>query len=97
MDLGGELGRCQEVLDLFTQAGYTMEPTPPNSSHQNGSSQHWQCELRFAQTYASCIDQPCMGLFFALSAAMGFVVMGADCTNAYVNSPSPTQQKIRSD
>jgi hypothetical protein len=22
---------------------------------------------------------------------MGFVVMGADCINAYVNSPSPTQ------
>jgi hypothetical protein len=48
-------------------------------------------ELRFAQTYASCIDQPCMRLFFALSAAMGFVVMGADCTNPYTNSPSPTQ------
>jgi hypothetical protein len=25
------------------------------------------------------------------AAAMGFVVMGADCTNAYANSPSPTQ------
>jgi hypothetical protein len=48
-------------------------------------------ELRFTQTYASCIDQPCMRLFFALSAAMGFVVMGADCTNAYANSLSPTQ------
>jgi hypothetical protein len=48
-------------------------------------------ELRFAQTYASCIDQPCMRLFFALSAAMSFVVMGADCTNTYANSPSPTQ------
>jgi hypothetical protein len=32
-----------------------------------------------------------MRLFYALSAAMGFVVMGADCTNAYANSPSPTQ------
>jgi hypothetical protein len=48
-------------------------------------------QLRFAQTYVSCIDQPCMRLFFALSTAMGFVVMRADCTNAYTNSPSPTQ------
>jgi hypothetical protein len=32
-----------------------------------------------------------MRLFFALSAARGFVVMGADCVNAYANSPSPTQ------
>jgi hypothetical protein len=44
-------------------------------------------EPRFTQTYASCIDQPCMRLFFALSAAMDFVVKGADCTN----SPSPNQ------
>jgi hypothetical protein len=36
-------------------------------------------ELRFAQTYTSCIDQPCIRSFFALSTAMGFVVMGADC------------------
>jgi hypothetical protein len=32
MDLGGELGRCQEVLDLFTQTGYAVELT----SQQNG-------------------------------------------------------------
>jgi hypothetical protein len=37
------------------------------------------------------IDQLCMRLFFPMSAAMGFVVMGADCTNAYTNSPSPSQ------
>jgi hypothetical protein len=36
MDLGGELVRGQEVLDLFTQAGYAVEPTAPNSSRQNG-------------------------------------------------------------
>jgi hypothetical protein len=47
-------------------------------------------ELRVAQTYASCIDQPCMRLFFALSAAMGFVVMGADCT---VRTPMPLPKR----
>jgi hypothetical protein len=36
MDLAGELGRCQEVLDLFTQAGYAVEPTAPNWFHQDG-------------------------------------------------------------
>jgi hypothetical protein len=36
--------------------------------------------LRFAQTYTSCIDQPCIRLLFALSAA-----------NAYANAPSPCQ------
>jgi hypothetical protein len=39
MDLGGELGRCQEVLDLFTQAGCAVEPTAPNLSHQNGPAE----------------------------------------------------------
>jgi hypothetical protein len=34
-----------------------------------------------------------MRLFFALSAAITFVVMDADCTNAYANSPSPTQAR----
>jgi hypothetical protein len=35
-DLGGELGRCDEVNTLFTGAGYHVEPTAPDSSHQNG-------------------------------------------------------------
>jgi hypothetical protein len=32
-----------------------------------------------------------MSLFFAWSAAMSFVVMGADRTNVYANTLSPTQ------
>jgi hypothetical protein len=32
-----------------------------------------------------------MRLFLALSAAMGFVLMGAYCTSPNANSPSPTQ------
>jgi hypothetical protein len=35
-DLGGELGRCDDVVKLFTNAGYHVEPTAPDSSHQNG-------------------------------------------------------------
>jgi hypothetical protein len=36
IDLGGELGRCDDVNALFTGAGYHVEPTAPDSSHQNG-------------------------------------------------------------
>jgi hypothetical protein len=36
MDLGGERDSCQEVLDMFTHAGYAVEPTAPNWSDQNG-------------------------------------------------------------
>ena len=35
-DNGGELGKCREVVDLFEKAGYHVEPTAPDSSHQNG-------------------------------------------------------------
>jgi hypothetical protein len=38
------------------------------------------------------VHRPAVHAFvLRLSAAVGFVVMGADCTNAYANSPSPTQ------
>jgi hypothetical protein len=52
-------------------------------------------EHRFAQTYDYCVDKPCIRLFFTLSAAIAFVAMDADCTNAYAyayaNAPSSTQ------
>jgi hypothetical protein len=38
MDLGGELGRCQEVLDLLPQAGYAVEPTAPTRLVRIGPS-----------------------------------------------------------
>jgi hypothetical protein len=34
-DLGGELGHSPAVVKIFEDAGYTVEPTAPDSSHQN--------------------------------------------------------------
>jgi hypothetical protein len=39
-DLGGELGRCDDVVQLFTNAGYHVKPTAPDSSRQNGPGEH---------------------------------------------------------
>ncbi len=36
MDQGGELGHCPEIIALFESAGYAIELTAPDSSHQNG-------------------------------------------------------------
>lgn len=47
---------------------------------------------QFAQTYASCIEQPCMRLFFALAAINGLIVSFADTTNAFQQSPPPTRK-----
>ena len=46
---------------------------------------------RFGQTYASCIEQPCQRLFFALVAAKGLIVTFGDTTNAFQQSPPPTE------
>ena len=46
----------------------------------------------FASTYASCIAQPCMRMFFAISAAKGLIVLIADTSNAFQQSPPPTEQ-----
>ena len=35
-DLGGELGHSTKIVKLFEDASYAVEPTAPNSSHQNG-------------------------------------------------------------
>ena len=36
MDGGGELGKCHEIRDTFTNFGYQVQLTGPDSSHQNG-------------------------------------------------------------
>jgi hypothetical protein len=45
--------------------------------------------LKLANTYSSCIEQPCMRMFFALCAHEGYVCIKVDATNAYANSPPP--------
>jgi hypothetical protein len=47
---------------------------------------------QFAQTYASCIEQPCMRLFFALAAVHMLIVSFGDTTNAFQQSPPPTRK-----
>jgi len=39
-DLGGKLGHCMDIVKLFQHAGYAVEPTAPDSSHQNGPGEH---------------------------------------------------------
>ncbi|KAI2496066.1 retrotransposon [Fragilaria crotonensis] len=48
-------------------------------------------QLKLANTYSSCIEQPCMRMFFALCVHEGFVCLKVDATNAYANSPPPDQ------
>ena len=36
MDQGGELGHCPDVVTLFESAGYSVELTAPDASHEKG-------------------------------------------------------------
>jgi hypothetical protein len=45
----------------------------------------------YGHTYASCIEQPCQRLFFAIAASQGKVVTFANTTNAFQQSPPPTE------
>ncbi|KAI2507364.1 Reverse transcriptase (RNA-dependent DNA polymerase) [Fragilaria crotonensis] len=47
--------------------------------------------LKLANTYSSCIEQPCMRMFIALCANEGYICIKVDATNAYANSPPPDQ------
>ena len=46
---------------------------------------------QFVQTYASCIEQPGMCLFYALSTALGLTFVFANVKNAYQQAPPPTE------
>jgi len=45
---------------------------------------------QMVQTYASCIELPCLRLFFALCAQRGYYVGFGDVDNAYQQSPPPS-------
>jgi hypothetical protein len=45
-----------------------------------------------ANTYASCVEQPAMKLFFSLCALLCMIVTYGDTDNAYQQSPPPTKQ-----
>jgi hypothetical protein len=58
----------------------------------NGSKRAAPWLHQFAQTYASCIEQPCMRLFFALAAIYGLIITFGDTSNAFQQSPPPTRK-----
>jgi len=46
--------------------------------------------VTLGQTYAASLDQTCAKIFWALNAAQGNIVVGADASNAFAEAPPPT-------
>ena len=58
----------------------------------DGSKQAAPWLRNLAQTYASCIEQPCQRLFFSIAASESLIVCYGDTTNAFQQSPPPKTQ-----
>jgi hypothetical protein len=56
----------------------------------DGSRQSAPWLHQFTHSYASYIEHPCMHLFFAVAAAKGLTITIADTTNAFQQSPPPS-------
>ena len=79
---------------LHIQWSNVVKPDGTRKCHACLDGSKWSALWlrQFTQTYASCIEQPCMHLFFAVAAAKGMTITIADTTNAYQQSPPPTKK-----
>ncbi len=84
-------GKKPNILCVHWQNVVKTDGTWKCRACMDGSKRAAPWLRQFVQTYASCIEQPCMRLFYALSAALGLVIVFADTKNAYQQSPPPTE------
>jgi hypothetical protein len=85
-------GRPPNVLRVHWANAVKTDGTRKSRACLDGSKRAAPWLRDVAQTYASCIEQPCMRLFFALSAIHGCTVTIADTKNAFQQSPPPTEK-----
>ena len=45
--------------------------------------------VTLGETYAASLDQTCAKIFWAINAAAGNIVVGADASNAFGEAPPP--------
>jgi hypothetical protein len=88
----GVNGKKPNILRVHWQNVVKTDGTQKCRACMDGFKQAAPWLHQFVQTYASCIEQPCMRLFFALSAALGLTIVFANTKNAYQQSPPPTEQ-----
>ena len=86
----GKQGRDINILRAQWSNFVKTDGTRKTRCCLDGSQRSAPWLREFAATYASCIETPCMRLFFALCASLGFVVSSADTDNAYQQAPGPS-------
>jgi len=85
------LGVCPNILQIHWTFAIKDDGTQKAWATTDGSgcAAPWLHET--VKTYASCIDQLAMKLFFALAAVHNKIVIIVDTTNAYQQLPPPTK------
>jgi len=84
------LGVCL-VLQIHLTYAVKDDNTQKARATMDGSRQAapWLCKA--VKTYASCVDQSSMRLFFVIAAVSNKIVIMADTTNAFQQLPPPTK------
>jgi len=82
-------GTCLNILWMHWTFAIKDDGTRKARATMDGSkcAAPWLCEA--VKTYASCIGQSSMKLFFAIAAMKNKIVLIVDTTNAYQQSPLP--------
>jgi hypothetical protein len=84
-------GKKHNILCVHWQNVVKTDGTWKCCTCMDGSKQAVPWLRQFVQMYASCIEELCMQLFYALSAGLGLVIVFADTKNAYQQLPPPTE------
>ena len=84
-----ELGARPNILRFQWSSAVKADGTRKSRACADGSKRSAPWLRAFGDTYSSCIATPCMRLFFAVSATLGYSITVADTSNAYQQSPPP--------
>ena len=76
---------------LFKMDPVTFDNLPKSRGTCNGANRPGR-QVTLAETYAACVEQPVHRLTWAIIAALNYVGLGCDISNAFAEAPGPKQQ-----
>ena len=83
-------GRAFHILRLVWNRLIKPSGVRKSRACLDGSKRAAPWLRHLVQTYSSCIEMPCLRLFFAICAMKGYIVGFGDVNNAYQQSPPPS-------
>jgi Reverse transcriptase (RNA-dependent DNA polymerase) len=75
---------------LFKIDPLTLESMEKSRGTCNGGQRHGKI-VTLAETYAACVEQPIHHLAWAITAAINYICLGCDVSNAFAEAPGPNK------